>query len=492
MGIRVTTIRAGVPNEYGQPLAAGTTFTPINDDYALSLISQRLATDTDNVLGERVNAPFDEVVYPLDPVGLSADGTSLVSGDGNRLQALGSTSTRRMVIWGDSHTAFHGSSNSVLPILAGSARGWWHWYNFFSGQRLKIVLNAGIGGESLAQIYARRDAVWAQNPQVISLLGGTNDVAIFNNSVANMISTWKTMADDILSRGIFLHAFTAPPFLAAYPGWSLDFARKTCEFNDYIRLYLAGRENCFLTDLWQLAMDTTGANTNVAPATGVLISNSDLHFTSNFARIVGQDIATNAASVYPPAPYGLKCQGDAFGSVAYRGNYYTNGLFYTDSNADGLANGLTVNQSTGTPTSVNSLTPRAGFGNWQVFTITAGAAGDRILFDCYITTSAVNVGDYVYAEVDIDVSAATNLRNVMLQLQIIGGSNPSSTMLERATVADIVNLPSAFAGTLRTYRIQIPAGTTALEAMIFAEFSAAGGATLRINGLQVRSTTDGP
>ena len=84
MGIRVTTIRAGVPNEYGQPLAAGTTFTPINDDYALSLISQRLATDTDNVLGERVNAPFDEVVYPLDPVGLSADGTSLVSGDGMR------------------------------------------------------------------------------------------------------------------------------------------------------------------------------------------------------------------------------------------------------------------------------------------------------------------------------------------------------------------------------------------------------------------------
>lgn len=85
MPIRCTIRVAGVVNEYGQPLAIGTVYTPINDDYALALISQLKATDTDNVLGERVNAPFDEVVYPLNPVGLNAAGTSLVSGDGSFL-----------------------------------------------------------------------------------------------------------------------------------------------------------------------------------------------------------------------------------------------------------------------------------------------------------------------------------------------------------------------------------------------------------------------
>ena len=423
---------------------------------------------------------------------VSADGLSLMSWDGNRLQALGSTSQRRMVMWGDSHTAFAGSSNSTLPILAGSARGFWHWANFFMNQRVKIVLNAGVGGESLAQIYARKADVYAQDPQIISLLGGTNDVAIFGNSVAAMIATWKTMVDEILSRGIFLHAFTAPPFLAAYPGWSITHAQKTCEFNDYIRNYLAGKENCVITDIWQLAIDTTSANANCAPGTGVLISNSDLHFTSDFCRIIGADIAAKMTSVYLPAPYGLKCQGDKFGSATVRGNYYNNGLFYVDTNVDGLADGLSVSQISGLPTSVNTLAARTGLGNWQVFTVTSAAAGNRILFDCYISTTAPVAGDYVYAEVDIDVSAATNLRNVMLQLQVIGATNPSSTMLNRDVTADIVALPTAFSGTLRTFRVLVPASCTALEASIYAEFSGVGGAVIKINGLQIRTTTDGP
>ena len=88
MAIRCTISKAGVVNEYGQALAIGTVYTPNNDDYALALISQGKATDTDDFLEERVNAPFDEVVYPIfpddfSPVGLSADGTSLVAGDRN-------------------------------------------------------------------------------------------------------------------------------------------------------------------------------------------------------------------------------------------------------------------------------------------------------------------------------------------------------------------------------------------------------------------------
>ncbi len=50
MAIRCTITAAGVTNEYGQALAIGTVYTPFNDDYALSLIAQGKATDTDSSL----------------------------------------------------------------------------------------------------------------------------------------------------------------------------------------------------------------------------------------------------------------------------------------------------------------------------------------------------------------------------------------------------------------------------------------------------------
>ncbi len=93
MTIRVTITKPGVTDAYGIAMVVGTTYT-VGDDFGLSLISQGRASDTDDFLGERVNAPFDEVVYPIfpddfSPVGLSVDGTSLVSGDGTELLPIG-------------------------------------------------------------------------------------------------------------------------------------------------------------------------------------------------------------------------------------------------------------------------------------------------------------------------------------------------------------------------------------------------------------------
>lgn len=86
MTIRVTITKPGVTDAYGIAMAVGTTYT-VEENFGLSLIQQGRASDTDEFLDERINAPFDEVVYPIfpddfSPVGLSVDGTSLVSGDG--------------------------------------------------------------------------------------------------------------------------------------------------------------------------------------------------------------------------------------------------------------------------------------------------------------------------------------------------------------------------------------------------------------------------
>lgn len=78
MPIRCTISKSGVVNEYGQPLAIGTVYTPINDDYALALISQGKATDTDRVASAPGNAPYDDAVDGL-VAGLSTDPSPLAA-----------------------------------------------------------------------------------------------------------------------------------------------------------------------------------------------------------------------------------------------------------------------------------------------------------------------------------------------------------------------------------------------------------------------------
>lgn len=85
MAIRCTITKPGVVNEYGQALAIGTVYTPNNDDYALALIAQLKATDTDDVLGERINTSFNEIVTPVAPVGSSDDKDFIVSPQGDEL-----------------------------------------------------------------------------------------------------------------------------------------------------------------------------------------------------------------------------------------------------------------------------------------------------------------------------------------------------------------------------------------------------------------------
>ena len=178
MAIRCTITKAGVVNEYGQALAIGTVYTPNNDDYALALISQHKATDTDDFLGERVNAPFDEVVYPLDPVGLSTDGTSLVSGDGTGVPvgALG----LRTVLFGHSYMDQEAGGSLTLPEDNGDnllTTGTVQWANWLLGKPLQIVKEFGYGSRRVLDMIPRYAAEVAPfRPQVLFVSIGHNDL----------------------------------------------------------------------------------------------------------------------------------------------------------------------------------------------------------------------------------------------------------------------------------------------------------------------------
>lgn len=84
MTMRVTIIKAGSSDIYGNPFVVGSTYS-VSDDYGLDLVSQSMATDTDGVLNALKNSPFlgypplimqglPGRFYATSPAGISASG----------------------------------------------------------------------------------------------------------------------------------------------------------------------------------------------------------------------------------------------------------------------------------------------------------------------------------------------------------------------------------------------------------------------------------
>lgn len=122
-----------------------------------------------------------------------------------------------MVVAGDSLT-----NNGGGPGLAGNgARTYrpgaaWTWANQLLGHRVKILKNAGIGGETSTQLLARwATDVLAFNPSWVHLLIGTNDAGISSTSSAVPLATTQvnilSMIDQSQAQGSGILIGTIPP-----------------------------------------------------------------------------------------------------------------------------------------------------------------------------------------------------------------------------------------------------------------------------------------
>jgi len=116
---------------------------------------------------------------------------------------------------GDSICVGGGTSNNGLQQFGSSYVNVLCWT---SGGRLRLIRNAGIAGQTSAQILARIDSdVIAYSPEVCILNAGTNDIAAgvsTNADYAAVMNNIESMVRRLLRAGILPIVAVPPPFTA--------------------------------------------------------------------------------------------------------------------------------------------------------------------------------------------------------------------------------------------------------------------------------------
>lgn len=453
----------------------------------------------------------------------------------------------RCVIYGDSITNFSHATTS--GALANQSRGPMVWANVLLGRRrLEIVSNAGVGGETTAQILARIDAVLAVDADWVIVLAGINDLVNSTLPVTTVIANLQAIYTRLLAAGRYVVAVSTLPVTAAHVNYTLQKNQRVRRVNEWIKGFCAVTPGMIFVDGCGAVSDP--ASSAGGPLTGYYVDTT--HPGTPGAYALGKVIRTALLPFLPPIDDGPSSLGDTYLSQrqtitsltgdgvtatatlnghnylvgdpitvegatpsGYNGSWVitavTTNTFSWACTASGAATGtvyvsgsdqLLDNPLFGTPsgglasswkktesnttTTTTTVARSDGLGNWQQLAIVASASGAAyIQGGDYI--SRVYAGDVLVWEVECEVDAgASALEGIQLQLNVIaGGSAYTPIALNRLTGSSMPT--EAWSGLLRTEPFTVPAGAvTRCRPQAYAYFSAAGAATVRFGRASLR------
>lgn len=347
----------------------------------------------------------------------------------------------RTVFLGDSITLR--SSDLANGYLGKDA--WPTWACLLSGSKIRYAYNAGVAGNTTAQMLARVDTdVIAENPAVCTILGGTNDVG-----TGVPLATTQANLQAIVAK---LRANRIRPVIATLtPRSDLNTGLRTQlhQLNAWITWY-AGQEAIPLLDFYSQVVD---------PATETWKSglNADaIHPNEAGAQVLGQYAATVLAPLYAPwTPNIAKLKTDPT-------NLLANGLFLNPTS--GVAESWTKGNSGGTQTWTVDSTDTAIVGNWQVITVTAAATYSQILQQFNPGPATAEVGDVLAFTGRFKTTGLTG-GSALVRVNFLNGAAP-------ANIGMVKDISLAGNGIFYLEGV-VPAGTTRIDTYL----TIGGGAT---------------
>lgn len=364
---------------------------------------------------------------------------------------------RLAALLGDSMTNRNGMGDirsGVETTLYNDARGWFHWMNLLLGRPLRMVKNAGVGGDTTAQMLARITDITSLNPLPgwVFGMGGVNDQGGLNPTAS--IANLKAIFEALLSRGINVVWATALPDTGnTGQRWV------THAINDWLRQYAYNRPGFTLVNWSNVFLDPATGN----PKTGY--TSDGLHQSPLGAAILGQYLAEVVR--YKIAPI------DATSIV-------TETQSTVGANTS-LSGGTTV--ATGW-----NATGWTGYKAPDGHQILVAASGDSTFFQ-NINLGTWAVGDKLWSEVtfetDDDWTATTKFE---LSLEFLGDAGVSS-LVNRAVdfllPAGMTSPVNPRRGRLVTPRITAPVGATTAKAILRMN----GGGTVHLFNFDTRKVT---
>jgi lysophospholipase L1-like esterase len=210
----------------------------------------------------------------------------------NAQTATTGNSPNSIVFIGDSITAF----GNALEVSQSQTYGW-GWTAqavFLSAGRIEQLYNAGVPGQTSAQVAARfATDVVAYSPATVNIMAGTDDTtnATFSSTnLASTVSNLKSMVDQAKAAGIQPILCTIPP-----RGDAANYNLNVQQVNGAIH-QLAQSEKILLVDFYSILVD---------PTTGVYKSGYDLgdgvHPSAVAAKAMAQFYITATANLFGPA-----------------------------------------------------------------------------------------------------------------------------------------------------------------------------------------------
>lgn len=378
-----------------------------------------------------------------------------------------------IVLFGDSITEANGS--------APTDKGYFNWLNVMLSQRWDVVYNAGVGGNSTAQMLARIDTdVIAYAPAWVMIMGGVNDIAAGTSS-ATILSNLDSILQTVLAAGMYPIISTLPP------STSFDTTAEGTVWtavNAGIRAFATTYPGVLVVDAGPEYWDSSQP-TLALPLSGYTVDgvHPNALGAGTLAAKMYTDLAAKAGILYP------SYQGLAWADITANRLYYsvpnqmmagTAGSKTAPATGD-VATGFTVSAG-GTWSKVARTDGKPGA--WQQCVI--GVESDQATFAEFDITTGFSVGDVIYAQVEFESDNDwTSPKSAYLYLAALNGSTVLSTSQAlghstgggSGTVAVRVS-----AGIYRTERMTIPATTNKIRVYFTAQMVSG---TFRISRFEI-------
>ncbi|MFA6039888.1 MAG: SGNH/GDSL hydrolase family protein [Methylophilus sp.] len=313
---------------------------------------------------------------------------------------------QKALIAGDSNTAQNRSDTSTF--LKYSDRGYFVWANSYLGQRLELVKNAGINGDTTAMLLARLSAdVLAYNAGWNFILCGVNDI-LTGVPWATTVSNLQLIYEAIIANGGNVVAMAVMPC----GSFSTDTHKEALvNINLWIKNYSVRNPKVWFVDSYMPLLNP--ASTTGAPLT-TYMWDSTTHLSTLGAQIIGKAIFNVLDSVIPKV--GIQSSlADSVSPTNPYGNFVANPVMSGTggTNETGSSGSIADNwrsiRTAGTATAVGAKVARTDYPNleWQQITITSTSGSSTYWLYAFGETlagSGISAGDLVYAQFEIDLS----------------------------------------------------------------------------------------
>lgn len=412
------------------------------------------------------------------------------------------------------------------PKISHWSRGWLSWARFYAGRlfscpiwwdstvyagwepsgtpgasRFFQGLNAGVSGQTIDQIWARRSFLASHiDCDIVAIDGGTNDMG--SQTEAYIQELREDLAEYYLSAGkivIFMPVLARG--VSSWAGGSSERAKANWT-NRKTRDFCRTHRNSYFFD-WN-APWVDFASTYGEPKSGY--SPDAIHFNPKGGEAVGYAFAQFLATILPTAQNVTAYPDDLY-TATYNefGNRMANPPLTGTAGANGtsstgsVATGMRSERSSGGSAVVASKETRAdGLGDYQVLTFTpAGTAEDLFYFRTTAADTALTgmvTGDWVQARCKIETNNYAGFTGVTLALldQSAGSMDAFAMEPFNSGSANEKWSAQARAGWLETPPFQIGADAANVRWRLEIRFDAniAGTPIVKVGEVELRKVAD--